>query len=459
MLDFAELRKACDWENGLIAPSVHFDEEVYRQEQERVFGRAWLVVAHEDMIRKPGDFITNYMGEVPVIVARAEDGKIRVLVNRCAHRGVEVCLFDRGNCRAFSCSYHGWTYDLTGKLVSVPMERLLYRDELDKSQWGLESVPSVETFHGLVCASFDPDAPPLAEWLGEDVCWWLENFVLAAPIGGLEMLPGWHRYRSPGNWKLISENFIGDDYHVPTATHSAWFKVRRELSHLGTKLPIASSGGTLAANAAFYEGSGGYYRGCPLGLGMVVLDDSVHRNDLEEAKELGPDCVEWVEERQRRFDEALKGRQQKPYGFMNGLLFPNWGLMGFSSPLMGRHLMLFHPRGPREHETWQWTMVEKNAPQAVKDIAVKRVYQGQHMGGLIAPDDVENFERLVEAVGPHRNWKRPFNYAMQRGHEEEGPRGLPGNLGACPSEVNQRQFYKFWLKLMAPEEKSQAAAE
>jgi hypothetical protein len=181
---------------------------------------------------------------------------------------------------------------------------------------------------------------------------------------------------------------------------------------------------------------------------MVVLDDFVYQSDLEEAKTLGPDCAEWVEERYRRLNEALKDHARKPYGFMNGLLFPNWGLMGFSSPLMGRHLMMFHPRGPYQHETWQWTMVEKNAPRAIKEIAVKRVYQGQHMAGLIAPDDVENFERLVEATRPERNWKRPFNYTLRRGHEEEGPRGFPGNLGPSPSEVNQRQFYKFWLKLM-----------
>ena len=198
----AELRKACDWANGLIAPTIHFDADVYQQEQERVFGRSWLVVGHDDMVRSRGDYVTNYMGEVPVIVARGEDGKVRVLVNRCAHRGTQVCLFDRGNTRAFTCSYHGWTYDLAGKLIGAPLEQKLYPD-LDKASWGLEEAPKVATFHGLICASLDPAAPPLEEWLGEDVCWWLKMFVLAEPLGGLEALPGWHRYRSPGNWKFM----------------------------------------------------------------------------------------------------------------------------------------------------------------------------------------------------------------------------------------------------------------
>jgi hypothetical protein len=144
----------------------------------------------------------------------------------------------------------------------------------------------------------------------------------------------------------------------------------------------------------------------------------------------------------------LKDRPVQPYSFMNGLLFPNLGLMGFMSPMMGRNFLLFQPRGVREHEVWQWTMVERDAPDVVKTLATQRAYQGQHMAGLIAPDDVENLERLVEGVGPPRNWKRSFHYGMQLGHEEESAQGLPGNLGPNPSEINQRQFYKFWLDLM-----------
>jgi phenylpropionate dioxygenase-like ring-hydroxylating dioxygenase large terminal subunit len=443
------LRFGTDWENGLISPAIHFDEEIYRREQERVFARSWLVVGHEDMIRKPGDFVTNYMGEVPVIVTRDSAGAVHVFVNKCAHRGVEVCLFDRGNAKAFTCSYHGWSYDLAGKLIGVPMERAFYRDEIDHDAWGLEEAPHVATFSGLICASFDPDAVPLEQWLGEDVCWWLKTFVLAEPLGGLEALPGFHRYRSPGNWKLISENFIGDDYHVFSATHVAWLQIIRELSAKGVTIPMITY--PAATAGPVYEGTPGYNRGVPLGLGIVLLDESMYQRDLEEAKSLGPASTAWVQERYRLLQDALKDREIKPYSFMNGLLFPNMALMGFISPMIGRHFLLFHPRGPRSHEAWQWTMVEKNAPQAMKDLAVQRVFQGQHMAGLIAPDDVENFERLVEAVGPERNWKRPFNYRMQIGNELDGPAGLPGNLGPNPSEVNQRRFYKFWLEAMERE--------
>ena len=119
--------------------------------------------------------------------------------------------------------------------------------------------------------------------------------------------------------------------------------------------------------------------------GIVVLDDSIYRSDLQRAEQLGPEAVEWVQERYRRHQEVLKDREIKPYSFMNGLIFPNMGLMGFYSPLDGRHWLLFQPRGVWEHEVWQWTMVEREAPKVVKEAAAEYVYQGQHMGGLIAP--------------------------------------------------------------------------
>ena len=140
MVSVSELREVVNWKEGLISPTVLFDEELYREEQTKVFEKAWLVVGHEDMLRKPGDYVTNYMGEVPVVVSRDMEGELHVLVNRCVHRGNEVCLFDRGNARAFTCSYHGWTYEISGKLIGVPMEKELYRDEIDHESWGLEQV-------------------------------------------------------------------------------------------------------------------------------------------------------------------------------------------------------------------------------------------------------------------------------------------------------------------------------
>jgi len=77
MTSVNELRNLVNWKEGLVSAKVHFDQEMYERELERVWGRSWMVVGHEDQIREPGDYITNYMGDVPVIVIRDQQGKIR----------------------------------------------------------------------------------------------------------------------------------------------------------------------------------------------------------------------------------------------------------------------------------------------------------------------------------------------------------------------------------------------
>lgn len=441
-----QLNDLVDWENGYVSSAIHFDEEIYKVELQRVFERSWLLVGHADMVPTPGSFVTNYMGEVPVIITRDNTNGIRVLVNRCAHRGNQVCLFDRGQTRGFVCSYHGWSYGLDGALTGVPIEQHVYPDGLDKSKHGLETV-RVANFHGLIFATFDANAPSLEDWLGEDTIWYLEHFVLSLDLGGLELLPGFHRYYSPGNWKLNAENFIGDNYHVFVATHVAWLAVCRDFVERGIAVPMTTY--PTGDGSTLYEISTGLKKGSvPVGMGLVIADDVGFKRDFEGAQRLGPEAVEWVEHRYNVLQNLQKDRETKMYGFMNAGIFPNISLMGFLSPMLGRHFQLWHPRGVRAHEGWQWTMVEKDAPQVVKDIAIQRVYQGQHMAGVVAPDDVENYERIVDASAPQHNWERPYYYGMQLGHESDVASDLPGRLGPNPSEADQRNFYRFWLELM-----------
>ena len=70
-------------ETGRLNPAVYSDESLYELELERVFGRSWLLLGHESQLKKPGDFVTNYMGEDPVIVVRQKDGSIKVFLNQC----------------------------------------------------------------------------------------------------------------------------------------------------------------------------------------------------------------------------------------------------------------------------------------------------------------------------------------------------------------------------------------
>ena len=117
MTDWSHL---IDLEKCTVSLRVFVDEEVYRDEQERVFGRCWLYLAHESQLPNPGDFVTHYMGEESVLVCRTASGKSRVCLNSCRHRGARMCRLDAGNAKAFTCPYHGWTYDNQGRLIGVP---------------------------------------------------------------------------------------------------------------------------------------------------------------------------------------------------------------------------------------------------------------------------------------------------------------------------------------------------
>jgi len=91
---------------GLVQPdrvhrAVYTDPALFELEMDRIFGRAWLILGHESQILQPGDFFTTRMGRELVIVTRHTDRSVRVLVNRCAHRGARVCEAGTGSTRQF----------------------------------------------------------------------------------------------------------------------------------------------------------------------------------------------------------------------------------------------------------------------------------------------------------------------------------------------------------------------
>src|ERR1700679_2865965 len=107
-------------EKGEIDRRIFSDPEIFDLEMALIFGRAWLFVAHESQIPNAGDFFEAPMGKDNVLVVRQRDGSIKALLNTCTHRGNAVCRAEEGNTKNFMCTYHGWTFDLAGKLGGRP---------------------------------------------------------------------------------------------------------------------------------------------------------------------------------------------------------------------------------------------------------------------------------------------------------------------------------------------------
>ncbi|MGH7090474.1 MAG: aromatic ring-hydroxylating oxygenase subunit alpha, partial [Stellaceae bacterium] len=193
---------------------VYTDPEIYAREQERIFGgRTWSYVALEAEIANPGDFITTSVGDRPVVIARGLDGRINVLANRCAHRGVAFCRSDHGNAHSFVCPYHQWTYDLAGRLQSVPFRHgYKGRGGMD-ADFRLEDHPlqrlEVTVRNGVVFASFDSAVEPFEQYLGPKMLRYFDRVFDGRPLA----LLGYMRQRIPCNWKLMVEN-LKDPYHA-----------------------------------------------------------------------------------------------------------------------------------------------------------------------------------------------------------------------------------------------------
>ncbi len=151
----------------LVSRQLYSDDALYRLEQDRIFGRAWLFLGHESQVQKPGDFFTAFMGEESVIVSRDRKGALHANLNTCRHRGLRVCRADRGNAHSHVCPYHGWTYGSDGELKGMPDARKVYGDDLDKKKWGLVPVAQLDSYLGLIFATFDPGAPSLGDYLGD----------------------------------------------------------------------------------------------------------------------------------------------------------------------------------------------------------------------------------------------------------------------------------------------------
>src|SRR5437016_1420970 len=164
--DGTALRDLVDLERREVSLRVLNDPEIHELELKRIWAREWVAVGHVAEIPKAGDYVRRYIGEDQVLVVRDTDHDVRILLNVCAHRGMELCRVDSGHANHFACPYHGWVYNTKGKLVGAPHSALIYRD-WDPSDPGYSLVAArVAVQSGIIFGSLRPNGPSLDEYLG-----------------------------------------------------------------------------------------------------------------------------------------------------------------------------------------------------------------------------------------------------------------------------------------------------
>ncbi len=406
-----------DAEKGLVSRRIFVEEEIYQQELENIFARCWLFLCHESQIPSPGDFLSTYMGEDPVLVTRDRQGKVNAFLNVCRHRGNRICRADTGNAASFTCAYHGWAYSIDGRLVAVPNLEDAYHGELDRTKWGLIPVAQIDSYKGLVFATFDPEAPPLDEYLG-DVKWYLDVFFDRRE-GGVEVLGGMHKWVVPCNWKLPAENFAGDSYHAGWSHRSA----------VDVGFSNATGARKDAAGGLLSPGNGH----CMITTGPNIFPDPLVPAILDYEKEIRPEVVKRLGPRIEQVTPQV------------GTIFPNFSILRGTS----RSLRVWQPRGPDQIEIWAAIFVDTAAPPEVK--AAFRVWGLRSFGpaGTLEQDDIDNWQ---ECTGTGRGVvarKYPLNLQMGLGHDSYDEDLNAWSSNARFGESNHRRFYGRWAELMS----------
>ncbi|HEX9464511.1 MAG TPA: Rieske (2Fe-2S) protein [Alphaproteobacteria bacterium] len=106
--------------DATLGAEAYTQGEQFQRERRNLFGRAWLAFCAPGQAREPGAFVSHTIGGWPLFVQRGADGMLRAFHNVCRHQGMPVIEKPTGKCDQLRCRYHGWTYDLTGALVTAP---------------------------------------------------------------------------------------------------------------------------------------------------------------------------------------------------------------------------------------------------------------------------------------------------------------------------------------------------
>ena len=199
----AEIRDLDESQARSLPAGFYASEEFLELEKEEIFRKEWVCVGRVDEVSKKGDYYTTQLLDEPLIVARGQDDKVRVLSNVCRHRS-SVILEGNGNAKHFVCPYHAWTYANDGQLLRAP-----YMDQVKGFKVDECRLPELasEIWRGFIYVNLDGKAKPLAPRL-KGLEPYVENHHPQDMVVQTVLNEVW-----PTNWKCLAENFM-EGYHL-----------------------------------------------------------------------------------------------------------------------------------------------------------------------------------------------------------------------------------------------------
>ena len=411
--------------------AAYVDPAVFHLEQERIFRRAWLYVAHESEVPKPGDYVLRRLGPEEVILARTEAGELALLHNRCAHRGARVVTAPRGHLRQFRCPYHAWTYRLDGSLLGVP----LADGYADKPALDLPRAARVASYHGFVFGSHAANGPSLPEFLG-GLASAFDNMVERAPAGTVTRFGGALRLEYRGNWKMFMENAV--DLVHPGFVHRSSVEAARSAPALPADDPIAQQGAQMfLANGM----PGPQWGEVPL---HAFPGGHVYMGGFYRKGVIAPQRQDPVFERYRRLLVERHGEEKTAQVLavdrFNNLVWPNVSLNSRFAALR-----VVQPLAADRTVVEVQCFRLDGAPEEMHELTLQFVNLAASPASLVASDDLEIFERCQRGLEDRANdW-----IDIRRGVLGDARQADGSVLGAGTSELAIRNQFEAWTRYMA----------
>ncbi len=204
-----------------IHRDLYIDPELFDLEREHFFANTWNYVGHTSQIPNQGDYLRAEIGGRPLIVVRHGDGSVRVMMNRCAHKGSRLVSQPSGNTgKFFRCPYHAWTFRTDGTVLGIPLKNAYQGTRLGECQTarGLVTVNNVRDYRGFIFVKLNDAGPDFHEYFGDSLSS-IDNLADRSPRGELEIAGGCLRFMHQCNWKMFVEN-LNDTLH-PMVVHES----------------------------------------------------------------------------------------------------------------------------------------------------------------------------------------------------------------------------------------------
>ena len=200
-------------------PNRYYDNRNdFIAERSKIFSPMWVCIGFASDVSHPGDAFPLEFMELPLLLVRDLDRRVRVFHNVCRHRG-HLLVADPGQMgRSISCPYHAWTYALDGSLIRTPNiggKGVHEVDGFDCSDLKLAEVRCA-LWHDLVFMNLDGSAGPFNEFIAPLETRW-SNLWGKSGAAHLRVPEDYGSivFELETNWKLAVENYL-EAYHLPT---------------------------------------------------------------------------------------------------------------------------------------------------------------------------------------------------------------------------------------------------